>query len=67
MMEYTVWFVNGYKCMRFTTKSNLAKLYKVIDNKVANADPKIPYRGMKNILRATVKKTSKSPKNNTIR
>jgi hypothetical protein len=28
----------------FATNSNFIKLYKVIDNKVANAEPIIPYR-----------------------
>jgi hypothetical protein len=33
--------VNGYKCNLFTTNISLAKLYIVIDNNVAKAEPKI--------------------------
>jgi hypothetical protein len=34
----------------FTTNINLAKLYNVIDNKVAKAEPKIPNNGIKSYL-----------------
>jgi hypothetical protein len=52
-IEYSVCLVKEIK-EPLTTNINLAKLYNVIDNKVAKAEPKIPI-GMKIIFKPTVK------------
>ena len=59
--------VNGNNFIFKTTKSNFAKLYKVIAIKVANAAPFKPKLGIKYIFNNTISTTNSNPSIKTVR